>query len=163
MKRGFEQVHAMRLLQSTQNVSLQPAISKPCVAGAIRDYLRPIRNSRCHCDQVGAWKDADSGAIDRLWNRASVRVCRGNYSEVLVSLSVDPEIRQSPSFAFHIGWPLTERMHVWIRFEKYPSVLRVTRKQSQSPSKFWAANFDTPLPRPSFDLYSSRIAKRHEA
>jgi hypothetical protein len=39
-------------------------------------------------------------------------------------------------------------MHVRIRFKKYPDILRVTREQSQSPSKFWAEDFYTPLPRP---------------
>jgi hypothetical protein len=54
-------------------------------------------------------------------------------------------------------------MHVRIRFEKYPRILRVTREQSQSPSKLWAEDFDTPLPRPPFAFYSLRVFKRHGA
>jgi len=82
---------------------------------------------------------------------------------MLVSPSVDPEIEHSSGVSFHICRPLTERMHVRVRFEKYPRVLRVTREQSQSPPKLRAENFDTPLPRPPFDFYSLGVFKGHAA
>jgi hypothetical protein len=52
---------------------------------------------------------------------------------------------------------------VWIRFEKYPSVLRITRKQRQSPPKFGAKDLNTPLPRPPLCFYSFSVFKHHGA
>jgi hypothetical protein len=97
-------------------------------------------------------EESYSDTVDGLCNRTSFRVCRRHYPEFLVAALVDPEIKHSASVAFHICWPLTERLHVWIRFENYPSVLRITRKQRQSPSKFGAEDLYTPLPRPPFDF-----------
>jgi hypothetical protein len=82
---------------------------------------------------------------------------------LLVSTLIDPEIKHSSGLAFHICWAVTERLYVRIRFEKYPSILRITREQRQSTSKFGAEDLDTPLPRPPFDFYSLSIFKRHAA
>jgi CRISPR/Cas system endoribonuclease Cas6 (RAMP superfamily) len=81
----------------------------------------------------------------------------------VVSPLIDPEIKHSAGVAFHIRWPLAERLHVWISFEQYPSVLRFTRKQRQSPSKFRAEDLDTPLPRPPLYFYRLSVFRRHGA
>jgi hypothetical protein len=44
----------------------------------------------------------------------------------MVSALIDPEIKHSAGVAFHIRWALAERLHLWISFEQYPSVLRIT-------------------------------------
>jgi hypothetical protein len=41
--------------------------------------------------------------------------------------------------------------------------LRIAGEKRQSPSKFGAEDFDTPLPRPPFACYSLRVFKRHGA
>jgi CRISPR/Cas system endoribonuclease Cas6 (RAMP superfamily) len=81
----------------------------------------------------------------------------------VVAALIDPEIKHSAGGAFHICWPLAERLHVWISLERYPSVLRLTRIQRQSPSKFRAEDLNTPLPRPPLYFYRLSVFRRHGA
>jgi hypothetical protein len=81
----------------------------------------------------------------------------------MVPALIDPEIKYAAGRTFHICRPLAEGLYTWIRFEKYPGVLRITRKQRQSPSKFGAVHLDTPLPPAPLNFYSLGVFKRHEA